>query len=314
MLSVGCLIVGCLLISWSAFLYETEERQVGEILLAWWVSLDDTACASLSRNVRFVRYVSTLVSNWLDSIFGRTLLSVRAVSSSLCLSVSSLLLLAVCINFKTESWTSLSIMFVLASIFLGVALTRQLPLLRFLAALTIISIILIGVVLIDSTDLPRFGYRTYLAWGIATTAGVVADFSVILITRYAASRGGRVNTVLWPVIISITNATLAIAIFVAPLLLVRGRNGHTQLRATILLFGLTNLYAAIIAASFIILPVSLLVQRLFWPLINRPVYAMHRFALFQQRKVLFGAGTILMAVGSHTLFDLLGSVGHLLIP
>jgi len=62
--------------------------------------------------------------------------------------------------------------------------------------------------------------------------------------------------------------------------------------------GVTGLYATIVALSFLFLAITLLLHRTLWPILKRPLYALQRFHLLQQRKLMFFAGVTLIGVAS----------------
>src|ERR1051325_7949903 len=94
LLQIASAALGMLLVSWSIFLYEGEERVIDETLAAWWIEVDDFAQTAVKRNLAMLRIAARAVSGWLDGVFGERLVSVRAVSASLTLSMASLFLVA----------------------------------------------------------------------------------------------------------------------------------------------------------------------------------------------------------------------------
>jgi len=62
--------------------------------------------------------------------------------------------------------------------------------------------------------------------------------------------------------------------------------------------GLSNAFGALAALLFFIISATVLLHRLFWPVLRRPVMAAHRHGLLQQRKLLGGAGVALLGHAS----------------
>jgi hypothetical protein len=199
----------------------------------------------------------------------------------------------------------------LGTLLFVVAVTERLALLRFLSALSIVSLILVVIALALRLS-ERDTLTMSLALAIALPAGVAADFGVVTLTRYVAARGARTENRFWPLLVGVTSSLIAVIIFVGPLFFIRNKRLNADVVGVIVFFGLTNLYAAVIAASFVLVAASLLLQRMMWPIINRPLYAVHRFRLFQQRKVMFGAGSALIAFAWHQLSAWLGTAAQVL--
>src|ERR1051325_6619174 len=85
-------LLGFFLIGWSFLRYETEEAVVEDILATWWIRLDDTSTTAVSWTVQFIRKIGSTLTEWIDRAFGERLLSVNAITTSICLSLSSLFL------------------------------------------------------------------------------------------------------------------------------------------------------------------------------------------------------------------------------
>ncbi len=77
------------LLFYSIFLYEDENTRVQSSLEDWWIRLEDQKQAALNRQTVFVREIARSIDHFLDGLLGRNLLSVRAVSISVCYSLST---------------------------------------------------------------------------------------------------------------------------------------------------------------------------------------------------------------------------------
>jgi hypothetical protein len=310
-----CGSLGCLLISWSAFLYETEERQIGDALATWWVVLEDMSQSSVSRSVVFINRLSLTITSWLDSVFGENLLSSRAIAASICLSTSAFLLLGAValIAVHMYEWPAMSVVLLLAAIAFVAAVTARFRFLRYVvSSLTCVAIILM--IASPILQLDRGGvFNAGTQLGFALAAGILADIGVIVGTRYLARRGAVAQRSKWPVITAIACAALAFIVFAAPLMIARLPGVDKWWVGALAIFGLTNLYAAIIAASFVMLAISFVLHRLLWPIINRPLYAMHRFRIFEKRKLLFFAGVTLLAIATPRSVEVLDRIARILL-
>ena|SRR5579872_6758344 len=80
---------------YAALLYEDEERAAGRAqskLEELWIRLKDKQDASLSKGTSFLRIVATITGKGFDRLFGKRLLSLQFVVTSIYLSLASLLL------------------------------------------------------------------------------------------------------------------------------------------------------------------------------------------------------------------------------
>jgi len=86
------LVSGSIMVFAALFLRESEERAVENILVDWWVRIDDLQRALLSRHLAFLRVSAAFATKVLDGIFGRAILSIRATCVSGALSFLSMYL------------------------------------------------------------------------------------------------------------------------------------------------------------------------------------------------------------------------------
>lgn len=298
--------LGLLLISWSVFLYEGEEARVDDALAAWWVALDDTSKRSISLNATFARRLAVTVTAWLNAIYGESLLSARAITSSFCLSLSSVLLVVSVLTLQAgdASWPTacgglLSLFLFAAAVMKRRRFVRIIALL--LGTLGTVAVILaiahrMSLLVIPFFSVEDVALRSIGDVALALGLGLVGDFAVVLFTRYLATRTATAQRVLLPVIAALLNAILAVLITVIPLEVgIHFYSGTPWLAIGFFVAALTNLYACLIAISFLPLTITLLLHRAMWPVLNRSIYSIHRFKLFQQRKVLFFGGASLVA-------------------
>jgi len=302
--------VGALLLSWAILLSEDEERTVQSVLETWWVRLDDLDHATATRAIAIVNRFSVAIAAWLDSVFGQRLLSFHACAASFCLSLSGFLVMSIVGLWpKNEmSWRVLAIVVAVATASFFVGVSSRLNYSKyFITTLIVLSVGgMIG--LHDRYGLSVETYQVGKMLAFAFSVGVLADFLVVALVRYLARRGTSAHGLIWPIVASTICAAVAVAIFVYPVFLMHSWDTNRFCATSIAAFGLTNLYAAVIASSFILLAICMVLQRLFWPILKRPVYAMQRFRIFEQRKLLFFAGATLIGIATPSVVDVLESV------
>src|SRR5689334_4085828 len=96
-LRVISVLAGALMVYGSLFLYERDERKIQNILETWWVRIDDARLEATGRHTAVTRAAANLAQSGLDRLFGRRLLSLRAISVSGLLSLASFHFTATCL-------------------------------------------------------------------------------------------------------------------------------------------------------------------------------------------------------------------------
>lgn len=305
LLQIASAALGILLVSWSVFLYEAEERVIDETLAAWWIEIDDLAQTAVKRNLATLRIAARAVSGWLSGVFGERLISVRAVSASLTLSVASLFLVAFVASFL-EMLTERSNV---ATDLLGVLLAALLSAGLFYIAVapgrsTLRVAVATGIVLF----LCFFGVlgRYLVGWSgfeistipIAAMLAVLSDFVVVTLTRRVAARIATTGSVGFAVVATCLNGAAGALLIIGPLAVLSKARSLSAFWFVfaVVMAGASNVFAAVIAFVLAIMFASLVLHRVFWPIIQRPLYALWRFKLLQNRKMLFYAGVALLTV------------------
>src|ERR1700677_1684125 len=75
-----------------AFLKEDSEGKLQNSLETLWISIHDQRNASVSKNVAFLRTISSVLTRYLDRLLGEHLFSYRAFAVSSCYSLGSIFL------------------------------------------------------------------------------------------------------------------------------------------------------------------------------------------------------------------------------
>jgi hypothetical protein len=82
LLEISTLAGGILCLYAAVFLYEDEEAKIQNKLEDWWVSLADKQSITVSRHTTFMREVARLETQWFDRLLGSRLFSFRAICVS----------------------------------------------------------------------------------------------------------------------------------------------------------------------------------------------------------------------------------------
>lgn len=296
-----CGVLGLFLVGWSILRYETEEKAVHDALAAWWIRLDDLSDTSISRNVAFARATGATVTIWLDRIFGKRLLTLNAFAASLCLSLASLFLCGVVGILFTGIDEGTGVLAAVISVPLGISM------LLFYMAVTpgrrdfrialSIGIFVLCVLLFQIARIGSGSQFESTAFPAGLLLGIASDFAVVLAVRRLASWTADSGNIWHPLLAASISALLGIGTLAVPLYYVtRVGDGHAWESVTLGLAATSNVFTAVLSLGMTILSATLVVQRLLWPLIKRPVYALHRFKLLEQRMPLFYCGTVLIGV------------------
>lgn len=297
-LNILAALVGVLLIGWSILLYEPEERAIDDALMKWWVAITDTRAAAIRAHTSLANRMGQAITQWLDNVFRGPLVSLHSAATSACLSVSSsflFLLVAVVTGSERRlySVTQLIIVAAMLGIFsvsyftLAMSAAREHHNFAILQAGLVTALLgLAGVVcIIRGSGAPLAGL------GLV----IISDFSVIVLTRRSVRRIAASADNLAAASTATVNAGLGVAILWCPFLI--SRHVEAQwLSDTLQIAGATNVFGAAVASTFFFVSITLISQRLLWPLIARPIYAMHRFQLFRRRGLLFYSGVVLLTL------------------
>lgn len=305
LLQIASAVLGILLVSWSVFLYEAEERVIDETLATWWIEIDDLAQTAVKRNLATLRIAARAVSGWLSGVFGQRLVSVRAVSASLTLSLASLFLVV----FVGSLLETLNVRANVAVDLLGISLFAVLSTTLFYIAVSpgrsnLRKAVATGIVLFLCL-FAALG-RYLVGWSaleigaipLAMMLAVFSDFVVLTLTRKVAARIATTDNVGFAVVATCLNGAAGALLIIGPLaVLSKARSASAfWFDFSVVIAGASNVFAAVIAFTLAFMFASLVLHRMLWPIIQRPLYALWRFKLLQNRQVLFYAGVALLTV------------------
>jgi hypothetical protein len=161
-----------------------------------------------------------------------------------------------------------------------------------------------------------FGFRKYewtefsIPTGEMLIFAVACDFLFIALTRAMLTRATQSNSFIRIATLAIGNACLAAVLSIVPLVGARwcsslinspSHQVHHQfiiMAWAILLFvGSSNFLDALVSLTWFLIAIMMLLHRFFWPLIERPVYALFRHRVFsEQKKLVFFSGVALLGL------------------
>jgi len=252
-----------------------------------------------------MRDVATALVRWLDNVFGERLVSSRAIAVSICLSFSSALAFAGIVALVDPTPDPMNPKIVVTCLPLSYSLFAIAVGQRWRHLLTVTSFILGGGVIGLSLTALAMNPEPLHALTIPASAllGMSCDFVVIVLARRLVMVATSV-TILNASAIATVSAILGTALLCTPVLVMYNDGANWDSWAAIgFAAGLMNLYAGVVAIAFFALNLMFVLQRVLWSAIERPIYAMERFGLFQRRRTLFYCGALLMALGFPRIAD-----------
>jgi hypothetical protein len=301
-------LIGVVLIYAALFTYEDEEDRFQDRIQTWWIRLHDKQKTARSRVAAFMQEVARLTGEGLDQLFGKRLLSLHFVIVSVYLSIASffLLILVIWSRLPNTGTATRREAFFWLLFFVALALGPALIKSRLWRA---VWWAVIPIVLARISGFLFFVYKRYGAVpllrgiGIALVpfaASLVCDAAYILLTRWILRRVSGIDRVYEILFMFMGNlVALVIPVFFPIYAAVAIGKYAPRAGAFIafsLLFNFIDFVAGFAAA---LLAFLLLVHRLFWPIIHRPLYAIHRFAPIKNKAFLFGTGVTLLFVPTH---------------
>lgn len=291
-------IVGATAIYAALFLYEDEQGKIENRLEEWWIRLDDQRNAAVSRHTAFVREVARLAGQGFDRLFGQKLFSLRAFSVSSALTVSMLFAFVMA---GTEIWGKrLSVgekSFMLwgpaagAALSLACALSPALRrstfwrLDRLIPLLPLLIVLALVVLVEDKSGL--------LGLLLSVIASFACDILFIAATRASLRWASNSRRFLMIAAAILLNGLLATTLILGPFGIMYFAPGGSDLGLG--LAALANIPDAVVASVFAALALSMLAHRLFWPLINRPLYALREQGVRRSVFALVGISLLVYA-------------------
>lgn len=301
-------VLGLVLICAGLFLYEDEEGKFQNKIEEWWVRLSDAQNVSRSKVATFMQGVARLTADGFDALFGHRLFSLRIIPVSIYLSLASVFLL-IFVFFRRVANPGVGTRhgaFLMLLFFVALALMPALLKNKWLLA---IWWAIIPVNLLSLGGLVAFFVKTRGAAATMHGIGLVAllfvaslacDLAYITLTRYILRRASRIDHVPEIVLMILANlAALAIPVLGPIYGGVALANYAPYAAGMVVLSLMFNAIDFLVGFAGLLLAVLLLLHRLFWPAIQRPLYAIYRFSPIKKKRWLFATGVALLFLPMH---------------
>lgn len=316
---------GIVLIYLAIFLYEDEEGRIQYRLEVWDRTVAVRGKAAQSAVAAFMGGVAGLTGRFFDRLFGTGLLSFRFVGVSICYSVASASLAAGvmgpishAINKHAVTPNSPLVVWFWALLFLGLGSIPALmdrPEKGFLWLWGMFLFLLFAYPITEAADFAWKKYggsqalRLFLIVGLLLGLSLLFDLLFVVLIRWMLRQASDATNG-WKIMgIILLNCVLAVIMLVAfPLfsLALAVVHGNPILIATMLLGFLLNFIDIAVCFMFFIVLVVILVHRLTWPMVHRPIHALARYKVITNKKLLWGLGcTLILAPAGAPLWKLL---------
>jgi hypothetical protein len=299
----------------AVFLYEDEQGKVQSILEDWWIKIEDVKRGALSRHTIFMSGVAQIADSVLNRIFGKKLFSLQSLSVSACLSIASLGLAEIYLELRADDKVNQLHVRWFALWFLCFLLVSLIPFLRpRLSALILLVAILSGYLYYElayefnpeSEFLPDQTTH-YVSYCLGMIIGVVSDVLFIAVTRKLLRRMYKLDNLLNIVGLLLVNCFLAyvlvggmwhLANVFTRAILTSGLDHmwYYYAQDTLSFAALFNVITVAVASIFIFLILLMLLHRIFWPLLNRPIYALAGLGIVRRRKLFGAIGLLLLGL------------------
>ncbi|HSE18955.1 MAG TPA: hypothetical protein VLB46_17985 [Pyrinomonadaceae bacterium] len=331
-LRVIALILGSILICSATLLYEDQERKLQSKLEELWIRIRDREERSISVHVAFMQVVADVTNSALNRILGRELVSLQSVGVSLCYSYASFLMLL--LYFDRHVVLERSVLFdniviafyVLLGTFPLFNLTRRTLFLRLWFLIILVSFVF--------GDLFEYWFILEYTWSdaiglisetkffyVGLLIGIGSDVLFIMVLRRLLRYGGRSTSL--PKLIAIAGifTFCILVLFLGPIVYeTRSRSFQatyaSETHFTIWVAVTSNLCIALIGATVVLLGVMLMVHKAFWPMLDRPLYALQRLGINRRKVVLRWVGSTLLgfSIGGEQLAQIVTSFIALAAP
>jgi hypothetical protein len=310
-------VLGVVLICAGLFLYEDEEGKFQNKVEEWWIKLSDRQKASRSKVAAFMQEVARLTGKGFDRLFGPRLFSLRVIPVSIYLSLAScfLLILLIFPRIKNPGAATRQGAFFILVFFLGLSLVPALfnnkRVLRLWWAIIPGTLLSISgfIVFVFKTRGPRSAFLGISLVALIFVSSLFCDLTYIALTRYILRRISGIDRIP-EILVMIFLNLLALAIpLLGPIYLGIALVKYAPQAGAMVLFSVMfNSIDFLAGFAALLLALLLLLHRIFWPAIQRPLYAIYRFAPIKEKKWLFRTGVALLVFPNHFTIEVLRAI------
>jgi len=308
---------GVLLLYLAYLLDEAEERTIQSRLEEWWVTVDDASKSALARHVRLFAAAGQMVDRSLTWAFGSRLRTLRAFWSAACLTYGGVWLVIFLGRMigspshrGTPQQSALRIVMAISMFGLGVipafwpsrgflriGCAVGLAILALSGGLKVVSDVSGGMAILASI-------ASYAALIIGFTAGVFFTLVLTVFFRWGAraisltTTSRRLLLILFAQAMTVASLvviqTIVITSNLVPYSLETLPTYKVLLATTMLSFSMISIVGSWPVIVYMLSLSLLIIHRILWPILSRPLYAIQRHRIFENRRILAVIGVILL--------------------
>jgi hypothetical protein len=314
-LKIAEVALGLTLLYFRFCLYETEEGQLENVLVAFWLRISDYASSTRTRLERLLQETGRISQGLLDSVFGSKLVSLRAIG------VSGLLILASLDVFQVGSEAmehqegpGVGHPFTAVVVIGGLILTALAPVIfprRWAARVPIAAFLtIVGLVVwaawvshSRSRSPDTAAFEDTLGWGTTIFAALVVDFLWVLTVRLGTGWALRYPGIWRHAIVIAVSAAVSLGVLLVVPYSARDnylldRTFGSSIATSIDFVAASRIFVAIVSAVQLAVLLVAFAHWFIWPLLSRVVYAADRYQFFRERKFFGTIGVVLIAHAS----------------
>jgi hypothetical protein len=312
MLRVMAGVVGVVLLYGALFLHEDEECRLQNILVEWWLRLDNMRGRLTKAHLDFVNATARSALGLFTEVFGAKLVSTQSIAVASLYAAAAIVLGYLALNVAKLSWRFnmltlrfgparpgflvASLTFIAMFITLGTLVWRHWKPRRdspgrIITALVFPMVIIAIVEPLLNWAWTRTGLRSF---GVnvnpfAVAIGVVSNVISLIVTRRLLS------------VVERSHSAVVCALLIAvPFWLIFIGWRQPFVSSEFWVFGwadvaCSNLTTVLPGALYLSLGVGLLAHRIAWPVLQRPLYSLQRFGVFTHRKLMATAALSIIA-------------------
>jgi hypothetical protein len=302
--------LGLFLLYCAIFLYEDVEGRIENRAAEWWVRVDDARIATHSWAAAFLQVVARLTLSGYNRVLGERLLSLRFAGVSVCLSIFSILLFIAYGALHTHLVPALGPLF-FAALFLFSAFVpaffsnrwvlRLWGICLFVTIVSPLSHLLYVLCFIKGL---AFALRTLGCVILSFIVSLLSDISYVALTRWMLRRISAGKRVYEIGLLALLNLASLYVVFLGPIQLGVKVFQYSQGAGMAIMFSFAfNAVDFFAGLAALVLAVLLLLHRLLWALIEKPLYVFQRYKIVRNKKLLWSVGLVLVFLPTHMSVD-----------
>jgi hypothetical protein len=313
---IACRLVGFSAIYVSLFLRESEDGSLQNRLESWLTAVERRRSGALSRSVAILNAIAGRVAAAFDRVFGKRFFSRQSFLVSMCLSVSSMFLFLVLRGFWGVPTIGLVLFLILG--FLPAMITDNITLRLWAICVVIFVPLTLGFIffIVEFAPYPEATHWAFLSLSLPSwldTGLFVGDYVVVLFgsfvsdalfvafTRWMLKQSASLDRIYKIVLFILGNFLIGIILTGGYLLILAGNRSfwlpyftNSVMGLNLLLLNVFNMIDLVASSIFISVLVLVLIHRMIWPILERPLIPLARYGVIKRKNFLFVVGLIFL--------------------